>query len=254
MSDLIVEKSAKVVSVTLNNPPVNALSLDLYRRIAQTFEELGRSDDVNCVIFTARGSKAFCAGLDLQEFLASKVEDDPMRAAVVRATFKAVRHCPIPVIAAVNGPALGAGAVLAAVSDIRIASDKATFGMPEINVGRCGGGSHIGRLIPPGMLRLMYFTGEPISAWQAYRIGLVEEVVVPRRLLPAAYELAEIISKKSPIGLRMAKEALNRVEFMQTEAGYELEQEYSTKLMQTEDAREAVRAVVEKREPNFRGR
>jgi len=160
----------------------------------------------------------------------------------------------VPVIAAVNGPALGAGSVLAAVSDIRIASEKATFGMPEINVGRCGGGAHMGRLIPQGMLRLMYFTGEPISAWDAHRVGLVEQVVPPRRLLPAAHELAEIIAKKSPIGLRMAKEALNRAEFMQVEEGYQLEQSYSTKLMHTEDAREATRAVVEKRAPVFKGR
>jgi enoyl-CoA hydratase len=254
LSELIVEKSGKVVSITLNNPPVNALTLDLYKQIAETFEQMGRAGEANCIVLTARGTKAFCAGLNLQEFLASKVEDDPARAAVIRGTFTAIRLCPIPVIAAVNGPALGAGAVLAAASDIRIASEKATFGMPEINVGRCGGAAHVGRLISPGMLRLMYFTGEPISAHQALRIGLVEEVVTARRLLPTAYDLAEVISKKSPIGLRTAKEALNRVEFMQTEAGYELEQSYSTQLMSTEDAREAIRAVVEKREPHFTGR
>ncbi len=254
MSGLVVEKSGKIVSVILDSPPVNALTLDLYRRITETFEEIGRAGEANCIVLTGRGTKAFCAGLNLQEFLASKVEDDPARALVVRGAFKAVRLCPVPVIAAVNGPALGAGAVLAAVSDIRVASERATFGMPEINVGRCGGAAHIGRLISPGMLRLMYFTGEPISAHQAHRIGLVEEVVTARRLLPVAYDLAEIISKKSPIGLRTAKEALNRVEFMQTEEGYELEQSYSTTLMQSEDSREAIRAVVEKREPHFRGR
>jgi enoyl-CoA hydratase len=158
------------------------------------------------------------------------------------------------VIAAINGPALGAGAVLCAVSDIRIASEKATFAMPEINVGRCGGGAHMGRLLPPGLLRLMYFTGEPISAWEAHRVGFVEQVVVQRRLLPQAHELAGIIANKSPRGLRMAKEALNRVEFMQVEEGYEYEQSCSTALMATEEAREAVLAVVEKRPPNFSGR
>jgi enoyl-CoA hydratase len=126
--------------------------------------------------------------------------------------------------------------------------------MPEINVGRCGGGAHMGRLLPPGMLRLMYFTGEPISAWEAHRVGLVEQVVAPRRLLAAAHEIAEIIAEKSPLGLRMAKEALNRVEFMPVEEGYEYEQSCSTRLMATADAREAVRAVVEKRPPVFTGR
>jgi enoyl-CoA hydratase len=254
MADIVVEQSGKVISVILDIPPVNTLTLARYQAISEVFDGISGRDDVNCVVFSARGTKAFCAGLDLQEFLAATPEQDPARAKVVRATFKAIRHCTIPVIAAINGPALGAGAVLAAVSDIRIASEKATFGMPEINVGRCGGGSHMGRLLSPGMLRLMYFTGEPISAWEAYRVGLVEEVVKPRRLMAAAYELAETISKKSPLGLRMAKQALNRVEFMQTEEGYELEQEYSTKLMHTEDAREAARAVVEKRAPVFKGR
>jgi enoyl-CoA hydratase len=254
VNDIVVEKNAKIISVTLDSPPVNVLTMARYRRLTEIFDEISTMDDVNCVVFSARGTKAFCAGLDLQEFLAATPEQDPERAAIVRATFKAVRLCAVPVIAAVNGPALGAGSVLAAVSDIRIASEKATFGMPEINVGRCGGGAHMGRLIPQGMLRLMYFTGESISAWEAHRIGLVEQVVPPRRLMPAAHELAEIIAKKSPIGLRMAKEALNRAEFMQVEEGYQLEQSYSTKLMHTEDAREATRAVVEKRAPVFRGR
>jgi enoyl-CoA hydratase len=254
MKDIIVEKSGKVISVTLDIPPVNTLTLDRYRRIQEIFDDISRMDDVHCAILTAKGTKAFCAGLDLNEFLAATALEDPKRAVVVRSAFKAIRQCAIPVIAAVNGPALGAGAVLCAVSDIRIASEKATFAMPEINVGRCGGGAHMGRLLPPGLLRLMYFTGEPISAWEAHRVGLVEQVLVPRRLLPAAHELAGIISEKSPIGLRMAKEALNRVEFMQVEEGYEYEQSRSTQLMATDDAREAVRAVVEKRPPIFTGR
>jgi enoyl-CoA hydratase len=254
LNAIVFEKSNRVATVTLDIPPVNTLSLERYQKITDTFNAIATMPELNCVVLTARGTRAFCAGLDLQEFLAATVEDDPARAEVVRATFKSIRHCPIPVIAAVNGPALGAGAVLAAVSDIRIASEKATFAMPEINVGRCGGGSHMGRLISQGMLRLMYFTGEPISAWEAHRIGFVEQVVVPRRLLPAAYEIAGIIAQKSPIGLRMAKEALNRVEHMPVDDGYEVEQSYSTKLMATEDAREAARAVVEKRSPIFVGR
>ena len=254
MSDIIVEKSDKVVSVILDIPPVNALTLARYQQITDIFNGISRRDDVHCAVLSARGSKAFCAGLDLQEFLTAPADKDRERAAIVRETFKSIRLCAIPVIAAVNGPALGAGNVLAAVCDIRIASEKATFGMPEINVGRCGGGAHLSRIVAPGMLRLMYFTGEPISAWEAFRIGLVDQIVPPRRLLPAAYELAEVISKKSPIGLRLAKEALNKVEFMPVEEGYELEQQYSSKLLSTEDAREATRAVVEKRAPVFKGR
>jgi enoyl-CoA hydratase/carnithine racemase len=209
---------------------------------------------VNCIVLTSAGSKAFCAGLDLKEFLAATVEEDPQRAAIVRRTFSAVRHAVVPVIAAVNGPALGAGCVLAAVCDLRIAAENATFGLPEINVGRCGGGAHLGRLIPQGMLRRMFFTGQPISAAEAWRIGLVEEVVPFDQLAAAADRLAGVLGEKAPLGLRLGKQALNEVEFMPVDEGYPREQQYSTRLMATADAREATRAVVEKRRPVFQGR
>jgi enoyl-CoA hydratase len=103
------------------------------------------------------------------------------------------------------------------------------------------------------MLRLMYFTGEPISAWEAHRVGLVDQLVSAKRLMPAARELAQTIAAKSPLGLRLAKEALNRAEWLPVEDGYALEQQYSTRLMATDDAREAARAAVEKRSPVFKG-
>ena len=254
MNEVVVETSGKVVSVVLDRPPVNALTIALYQRIADVFEDIGSWTDVNCAVLSARDSRAFCAGLDLRELLAAKVEDDPERAVTVRRMFAAVRHCAIPVIAAVNGPALGAGCVLASVCDIRIASENATFGLPEINAGRCGGTAHMARHVPQGFLRRMFFTGAPISAQEAYRVGFVEQVVPLERLLPAANELAGVIAAKAPLGLRWGKEALNKVEFMPVEDGYALEQEYGTRLMHTEDAREAARAVLEKRAPVFKGR
>src|SRR5215471_18535950 len=254
MSELIVETQGKIVTVILNRPPVNALTLALYERIAETFEAIGTRTDVHCAILTGAGTRAFCAGLDLKEFLAATPEQDPERAAIVRRTFSAVRHCAVPVIAAVNGPALGAGCVLASVCDIRIASENASFGLPEINVGRCGGTAHMARHIPQGLLRRMFFTGMPISAQEAYRVGFVDKVVPLERLTTEVNELAAVIANKAPLGLRLGKEALNRVEFMPVDEGYVLEQEYSTKLMHTEDAREATRAVLEKRAPVFKGR
>jgi enoyl-CoA hydratase len=253
MSGIRIEHSGLVLSVTLDIPPVNALTLHLYTDLRDAFRDISKRTDAHCVVLTGSG-KVFCAGLDLKEFSAAKVEDDGARALIVRETFAAIRHCALPVIAAVNGAALGAGAVLAAISDIRIASDRATFAMPEINVGRCGGGAHIGRLVGQGALRQMAFTGEQISAAEAYRIGLVEQVVPARRLLPTAWNLAEYIAAKSPIGLRMMKEALNRIETMPVDEGYALEQAYSTRLMATEDAREATRAALEKRPPVFNNR
>jgi len=254
MQDLKLEIEGGVAVVTLDRPPVNAITLAHYRAIGELFENLGKDQAVHCAIFTAAGDRAFCAGLDLNEFLAATVEEDPARAAVVRQCFSAVRHCEIPVIAAVNGPALGAGTVLASVCDIRLASEKAKFSMPEINVGRCGGGAHLGRLIGQGNLRKMFFTGQPIDAAEALRIGLVEEVLAADALMNRAHELARLIASKSPLGLRMGKASLNEIEFMQVEEGYQVEQGYSTRLMATEDAREATRAVVEKRAPVFKGR
>ena len=148
MSDIVIETTGKVAVITLDRPPVNALTIAAYGQIADTFEAIGGRDDVHCAIFTAQGTRAFCAGLDLREFLAATPEQDPERAVIVRRTFSAVRHCAIPVIAAVNGPALGAGCVLASVCDIRLAAPNATFGLPEINVGRCGGGCSYGTTHP----------------------------------------------------------------------------------------------------------
>lgn len=252
--ELKVEKSGGIARITMDRPPVNALTLQLYDDLADLFEGMSGWDDINVVVLGAAGTRAFCAGLDLKEFLAAKVEDDPERARIVRRMFSAVRNAPLPVIAAVNGPALGAGCVLASVCDIRIASEKATFGMPEINVGRCGGTAHMGRHLPQGLLRRMFFTGLPIDAAEAYRVGFVQELVAPDALEDAVNALASIIAKKAPLGLRMGKAALNQVEFMQVEEGYELEQQYSTKLMNTQDAREATLAVVEKRAPIFKGK
>ena len=148
--DLVVNRSDGVALVTINRPPVNALTLALYADIADLFDSMADWNDVNVAVLTGSGTRAFCAGLDLKEFLAASVDDDPERAKVVRRCFASVRHAAIPTIAAVNGPALGAGAVLASVCDIRIASETATFGMPEINVGRCGGTAHMGRHLPQG--------------------------------------------------------------------------------------------------------
>jgi len=251
---LTVEKRDRIARVTLDRPPVNAITLDIYAEIGDVFESAAGWDDVNCIVFTGAGGRAFCAGLDLHEFLAATVDEDPKRAAVIRRTFTAVRTAAVPVIAAVNGPALGAGCVLASLCDIRIAAENATFGLPEINVGRCGGAAHLGRLIPQGALRRMFFTGKPIDAAEAYRIGLVDEVVPLDGLMEAADRLAGVIAAKAPLGLRLGKQAMNEVEYMAVDEGYAREQQYSTRLMATEDAREATRAVVEKRPPVFQGR
>ncbi|WP_129781860.1 enoyl-CoA hydratase-related protein [Peristeroidobacter soli] len=254
MNEIHVDIAGKIATVTLNKQPVNALTGKLYEQLGDVFETLSGNSEINCAILRSASVKAFCAGKDLKEFLAARVEDDPANAAVVRRTFSAILNCAVPVIAEVNGPALGAGAVIASVCDIRVASRAATFALPEINVGRCGGGAHLGRLIPQGALRRMFFTGLPIDATEAHRIGLVDVLVEPDELQAAALELAKTIAAKSPLGLRIGKKALRETESLPLEEGYAREQRYSTELMHTEDAREATRAVVEKRAPVFVGR
>jgi enoyl-CoA hydratase len=159
----------------------------------------------------------------------------------------------VPVIAAIEHAAIGAGSVLATVCDIRVAAQSATFMLPEINVGRIGGAAHHGRLLPQGTLRRMVYTGAPMSAEEAHRLGFVDELV-PSDGLAAALKLATAIAAKSPLGIRGAKRSLNQLEYLTVEAGYAREQEQSALLRHTEDAREAVRAVMEKRPPVFKGR
>src|SRR5204863_625168 len=122
---IVVEVGGGVATVTIDRPPVNAVTMAHYAHIGEVFADLGSSLDVNCAILTGAGSRAFCAGLDLKEFLAATVEDDPRRAKIVRTSFDRVRNCWITVIAAVNGPALGVGTVFASVCYIRIAADSA---------------------------------------------------------------------------------------------------------------------------------
>jgi enoyl-CoA hydratase len=253
MTDLKVEISDRIATVTIDRPPVNALTGASYQALGDLFRSLSENPEVQCVILTAEGSRAFCAGKDLKEFLAAKIEDDPAYAAVVHATFKAIYECAVPVIAAVNGPALGAGAVIASCCDIRISARTATYALPEINVGRCGGGAHLGRLIPQGALRRMFFTGQPISADEAYRIGLIDELVDLADLATAARKLAQTIAEKAPLGLRIGKRTLNTIETLPLFEGYAAEQRASTELMATRDAREATLAIVEKRAPQFIG-
>jgi enoyl-CoA hydratase len=253
MTDLKLDIADGIAVVTIDRPPVNALTIALYDEIADLFESFANRSDVHCVVLAAAGSKAFCAGLDLNEFLAASADDDAARATIVRRCFAAVRQCAVPVIAAVNGPALGAGCVLASVADIRLASANARFSLPEINVGRCGGTAHLGRHLPQGILRHMVLTGVPLSVEDAYRFGFVQEIVAADTLQARAMELAKLIAGKAPLGLRLGKESMNAAEFLPVEEGYALEQTFSTRLMHTEDAREATRAVLEKRAPVWSG-
>ena len=261
MADLTVEVADHVATVTLDRPPVNAVDRSTMAEIRDTFRSFDDERDVRAVIFTAAGERAFMAGADLRNVgeSASPVDElpatlvtDPPR--VSRDAMWAIVECAVPVIGAINGPALGAGVAFAACCDILIAADGATFGAPEINVGLLGASSHLTQLVGRYKAREMYFTGERVDARELHRLGAVRAVVPSDRLLEEARALAAELATKSPIALRLAKEAMNRVEGMPLVDAYRTEQEYTARLNTFEDAAEARAAFAEKRDPVWRWR
>jgi len=252
MQFVTVEGDRGVLAITLNRPPVNAMTMQFYEEVSQAFETAGSDKSVRCIVLASACEKAFSAGLDLKEFIATSSADaDQARSDVVARMFSAVENTPVPTIVAVDGPALGAACVLTSVCDIRIASRRASFGLPEINVGRCGGGAHFGRHVPPGVLRHMFFTAERMSAEDAFRLGYVQKLVANEELMDVTRETARLIAGKSPVALRLGKKALNECEGLPVEEGYRIEQSYSAQLYHSPDAKEAARAVLERREPVF---
>jgi enoyl-CoA hydratase len=243
-----------IALVIIDRPPVNALSLQLYEEIGDAFDELATNPDVRVVILTAAGERALGAGSDVNEFVSISPEAHEARSAKIRSVFAKILDFPLPVIGAINGAALGGGLALATVCDIRYCAEHAKLGLPEINVGALGGGRHLGRHVPPGKLREMYFTGEPITAAEALRAGLVDKVVPAAELREASLALARKIAAKSPLALRLAKRSLNESEEMGLREGYEHEQQYTGQLRRSEDSQEAARAYLEKRPPRFTGR
>jgi enoyl-CoA hydratase/carnithine racemase len=173
---------------------------------------------------------------------------------VTRETGNAIRECAKPVIAAVNGVALGAGLGLMAACDIYFASENATFGMPEINVGLAGGASMLRTLFGRSTVRRMFFTGERLSAHDLLRRNVLEDVLPAEQLLPTAMAMAREIAAKAPLAIIYAKRAVNMVEYMPQRDAYRHEQEFTMALSKTEDAREARMAFLEKRPPVFKGR
>jgi enoyl-CoA hydratase len=249
-----------IATVTLNRPKVNALSAEMFREITATFRQLGQSRDASVVVFTAPGERIFCAGVDLQDSARRHARElaegdtvidllDP--GASPRDCFDAVMDCPLPVIGAINGMAIGAGAVLAACCDIVIASENASFSVPEIKAGVLGGARHLQRLVGSHKMRVMYLTGDAVPAQELYRLGAIEAVVPAEQLMTAARALAARIAANSPLGLRLGKEAMNRVEDMGVKEGYRLEQDYTGRVSRYKDSQEARAAYLEKRAPNW---
>jgi enoyl-CoA hydratase len=244
-----------VAVVTMARPPVNALNRAIREETIRVFDALGDRDDVRAVILTGAG-EVFCAGADIKErrALVQNPGDYARHNRVVREAFYCIIECVKPVIAAVNGAALGAGFAMVTCCDIVLAAEKAVFGMPEIDVGLAGGARFLQRFLPQSKARRLLLTGQRIGAPELYRLGVIEACVPASQLLSEAKVIAESIASKSPVAVRMLKESFNMVENLPLRDGYRLEQEVTVRLSRTEDAAEAQRAFVEKRKPVFVGR
>jgi enoyl-CoA hydratase len=247
--DVSVALHGRVGTLSLARPPVNALRTQTYRELAASLRALQDDRQCSAIVIRSAVPGIFCAGADVRE-LPMPREQDEARQSLTRAFFSQVLHSPVPVICAVDGPALGAGCQLAAACDVRLATRDARFGVPEITVGRCGGGRYLMRVLPMGTVRRMYFTGRPIDAEEAHRLGMVAELFEDADALHArAVELATDIAARSPVAVRLAKQSLDLAEGLGLEAGYEVEQQFSLRLAATPDAAEAAAAFREKREP-----
>jgi enoyl-CoA hydratase len=243
-----------IAEVVLDRPPVNAFSTELYRNLTDAFAQVSADAAVDVVVLRSANAKVFSAGADIREVESilsnGRFELDEERQQAARDLTNAILHCPQPTIAVLNGPTVGTGLVVAACCDIRYASANATLGLPEINVVRCGGATQLKRLLPQGVLRQLYFTGEPLTADEAARLGVVNRVFADANaLLDGARALALNLAAKSPVALRAAKAALDEIEFLAHDDAYPIEQSYALRLAKNPDALEAARAFLEKRRP-----
>lgn len=255
MSDSDIEVSTPaphVAQVTLHRPPVNALGRATRETMLRVFDRLEADAAVRSIVLTARGH-VFCAGADIHEKqMLSSTDGDHVRAnRLTRDVFFCLVDSSKPVIAAVNGAALGAGFVLAACCDMILAAETAVFGMPEIDVGQGGGASVLQRILPPSKVRRMMLTGERVSAQELYRLGAVEECRPAAELVPAAVKLASTIAAKSPTAVRRIRGSFPAVEALDVREGFRVEQIYTTELSLSADGAEARRAFFEKRAPVF---
>lgn len=269
MPDLLFEKRDGIAILTLNRPERrNAFSPQLMVLLSEAWKEFRDDDSLRVAILTGAGDVSFCAGGDLQKLMplftgARKPEDewdhklmdnagDVMSTALLR-PFELYK----PIVAAINGYALAGGSEILQSTDLRIASNTASFGLSEAQRGLVPGGGSMVRLprqIPYCKAMEILLLGDRISAVEAHRIGFINEIVEPDQLMPRALEIAERLAKNAPLALRKIKEAVIRTNGLPLEEAYAIEHECSAVVMTSEDAREGPRAFMEKREPVFTGK
>ena len=258
LQHLVLERGGLVATVTINRPAVlNAMSLGTLDELRRTMETLGQDDAIRVIVITGAGEKAFIAGADINELARQNPTSGREHAIRGQQVFDAIEQLGKPVIAALNGYALGGGCELAMACTLRIAADTAKIGQPEINLGLIpgyGGSQRLARLIGPGRALELILTGQQISAQEAHRLGLVNRVVPAADLKAEVRALAELLASKPPVAMRYIIDAVNQGLQMSLAEGLRFEATLFGLVSSTEDMREGTRAFLEKRKPEFKGK
>lgn len=251
--NIILEKDGKTAIITINRPEsLNALNYNTIQELSEVFGQLNDDADVRVIILTGSGEKSFVAGADIKEFsdFGTKAAEDLARNGQ-NTLFNKIENLNKPVVAAVNGFALGGGLELAMCCHIRYASENAKLGLPEVTLGLIpgyGGTQRLPQLVGKGLANELIFSAKMISAERAKQIGLVNEVFSSEELLDKSKELAALISKNSPMGISKAIKAVN---LSGTPDGFETEIKFFGELFEMDDKKEGVAAFLEKRKPSF---
>ncbi len=256
--NLLVELSEGVALLTINRPKaLNALNEETLNELEIAFAALADNDQAKCVILTGSGEKAFVAGADISAMQPMQATRAREFAKLGHRVMNTIEKLPKPVIAAVNGFALGGGCELALACDIRLAGENARFGQPEVNLGVIpgfGGTQRLSRLVGKGRAQELIFTGDMIDAQEAVRIGLANRAVPLSELLPTATEMAKKIAGKGLLAVGLAKEAVNNGYDMDQDRAGQYEADLFGLCFATEDQKEGMQAFLEKRPAKFTGK
>ena len=254
---ILLEKRGAVAVLTINRPDkLNALSSKVHAEGIIALDELRKDEAVRVLVIKGAGEKSFIAGADISEFV-GQTPTAQRNLFSEKTLFNSIDNFPKPVIAMINGFCLGGGCELALACDIRLASEKARFGQPEINLGIIPGGGgtqRLTRLVGEGKSMEMILTGEMIDADEAFNIGLVNHIYAPAELEPKTLEMANKIAEKSPIALQLAKEAVKLAARSNLDEGLRREVDLFAICFSTADKEEGVSAFLEKRKPVFKGK
>jgi enoyl-CoA hydratase/carnithine racemase len=258
LENVLYEKKGAVAYVTVNRPKVlNALNTPTWADLRTAFEDARDDDSVRGVILTGAGDKAFIAGADISELAHATALEAEESSRFGQKVLDLIENLGKPVIAAVNGFALGGGCETAMACNIRIAADSAKFGQPEVKLGLLPGGGgtqRLPRLVGKGRALQLILSGGMINAQEAYRIGLANEVVPPANLTARAEEILKQIGANAPVAVRLSLEAVNKGLDTSQSEGFALEASYFGLCAATDDKKEGTSAFLEKRAPQFHGR